>query len=104
MPEIEIGKPRHLETDLAHKRVMEWFKGIDARINDQTAVTIASWWQEPSGHGLAFAGLCQSGRVDKRQDLIDACLYELAEFRRPDENEEDVRALMALKDWAYTYK
>ena len=73
-----------------------WASWLPA-ITDAAALTIASYWQAPGGHGLAFAQLASTGTVE-HSELIDAIEAEMPEARA--QGSDHARALEALREWA----
>lgn len=63
MSTLDVGRPDHLWSAQVTAMVNERYGG-EVEITDACAVTIASWWQGPTGHGLPFAQLASTGRVE----------------------------------------
>lgn len=68
-----------------------------AEISDGCALTIASWYQSPSGFGTTFAALSTTGRVD-HIELLDAIRYE-----RKNASYDEHKALDMLCTWALAH-
>jgi hypothetical protein len=67
-------------------------------ISDECAVTIASWWQGPAGHGATFAALVSHFPVSV-EDLHAA----IADARKDAGTAFDRLALDMLATWALHY-
>lgn len=92
---VDVGRPQHLTTDSVTLEVRARYGREE--ISDAAAVTIASWFQSPAGHGAVFAALSTTGRVSVRE-LIDAIYAERAGALPPLPQPVD-RALDMLATW-----
>lgn len=83
--------PDHISSDMAMAEVRE-AHGV-REITDQTAVTIASWWQSPGREGCAFAQLSTTGMVEP-----DMLAYDIAGVHKEASPDERL-ALDMLSTW-----
>jgi hypothetical protein len=69
-------------------------------IDDDVAMTIASWWQSPVGHGLVFHRV-QSGQPFEASELTDAIATERSQTRM---DATDSLYLDMLATWAINHE
>lgn len=88
---------RHVSEAEARMEVDAWTNGATDVICDQTAQTVASWFQTSGGRGAEFATLSTTGQCPP--GLADACTRELDEYSHDDPNRYALEALRAYAHW-----
>ena len=93
MATIQV-KARHVDSDYAERQVT-LREGGEHEIDDDVAVTIASWWQSPGSVGSALAALA-SGAPVEYEELADDIYRTRPEASTP----LDRLTLGMLSTWA----
>jgi hypothetical protein len=90
---ISADTRMHASGDVTTREIGLWADG-DTLILDSAALTIASWYQSPAGHGAVFAQFASTGSADA-DDLLEACEAEAGDA----EEGELFNAMGALSAW-----
>lgn len=103
---------RHLGTNELDAEVQGILRGrernLPVRLSANAAVTLASWWQAPSGVGKELAALASGAPVgrDALLEDVQATIRE-AEEKGPadstEDHERDLRALGLLREWVESH-